>query len=256
MIVRIFLAALAAGLIAGLLMTPAQYARLVPLIEQAETYESGGAAYDHGAAPDVDAAVSAGSDSAPASDHHADGHSHDGAGFLHLGRFGNTVLANLVAGGGFALLLAGAALIAGLNFPAGREGVVRGLMLGAAGWFSVQLAPGWGLPPELPGFPYVDLAQRQIWWVSTVALSAVGLYFLVMQPKFAAKILGVALIAAPHLYGAPVPNDISSDVPALLASEYATAALATTLFFWLLLGGLLGFFLSRVDAETVPAEAV
>jgi predicted cobalt transporter CbtA len=59
------------------------------------------------------------------------------------------------------------------------------------------------------------------------------------------------LIAAPHMWGVPVPEDIYSEVPAYIASAYAAASLATTLFFWLLLGGLLGVFLSRVprDAE-------
>ena len=40
MIVRLLLAALAAGLIAGLAMTPAQYTKIVPLILEAETYET------------------------------------------------------------------------------------------------------------------------------------------------------------------------------------------------------------------------
>jgi predicted cobalt transporter CbtA len=61
--------------------------------------------------------------------------------------------------------------------------------------------------------------------------------------------LGLAIIVAPHLWGSPVPEDLSSNVPAYIASAYAAASLATTLFFWLLLGGLLGHFLSRVDEE-------
>ena len=48
MIVRILLAALAAGLLAGLLITPVQYARVIPLILHAETFEGDGApAHDH-----------------------------------------------------------------------------------------------------------------------------------------------------------------------------------------------------------------
>ena len=76
-----------------------------------------------------------------------------------------------------------------------------------------------------------------------------------LRPEWLVKAVGVVLIVAPHAYGAPQPADISSDVPAFLASEFTTAALATTLFFWLLLGGLLGFFLSRVEAGDAAARA-
>jgi cobalt transporter subunit CbtA len=255
MIVRLLLAALAAGLIAGLAMTPAQYTKIVPLILQAETYEN---------APAADGAAEAASGhqhSAPAQagteqaghDHSAHDHG-DEASVLGFGRLGNTILANIAAGGGFALLLAGTAFVLGFHFPRGRDGVVRGLMLGAAAWFAVQLAPGWSLPPELPGFPYVDLMERQVWWLATVVLSAVGIYLIAIRPEWVSRALGAVLIAAPHVYGAPQPADMSSDVPAFLAAEFTTAALATTLFFWLLLGGLLGFFLSRVETDEVGAR--
>ncbi|WP_394688532.1 CbtA family protein [Hoeflea sp.] len=236
MIVRLLLAALAAGLIAGLVMTPAQYVKTIPLIMQAEAYENGEAGHSHGAAE------------AEAS------HSHDhgeGEEQLWFGRFGNTILANLVAGGGFALMLAAVALLTGIEFPAGREGLMRGLLLGAGAWFCVQLAPSFSLPPAVPGFPYADLGDRQTWWMITVALTGLGLWLMVLRPEMIAKAVGVVLIAAPHIWGVPVPEDIYSEVPAYIASAYAAASLATTLFFWLLLGGLLGFFLSRVprDAE-------
>lgn len=250
MIVRFLLAALAAGVIAGLAMTPAQYVKVVPLILQAEALEDGAslnsdrghdAGHDAGhdekrtASQEVDqlgemaAAGEAGQDEAADFD-----------------RLGKTVLANLVAGGGFSLMLASFVLLAGVDFPNGRVGFIRGLMLGAAGWFAVQLAPGLGLPPELPGFPYVDLQARQYWWVATVAFSAAGLYLLALRPEWLMRAAGVVLLVAPHAYGAPRPEDISSDVPAFLASEYAVAVLTTTLFFWLVLGGLLGVLLSRV----------
>ncbi len=236
MIVRLLLAALAAGLIAGLAMTPAQYVKTIPLIMQAEAYENGEAGHSHGAAE------------AEAS------HSHDhgeGEEQLWFGRFGNTILANLVAGGGFALMLAAVALLTGIEFPAGREALMRGLFLGAGAWFAVQLAPSFSLPPAVPGFPYADLGDRQTWWMITVALTGLGLWLIALRPEMIAKAVGVVLIAAPHMWGVPVPEDIYSEVPAYIASAYAAASLATTLFFWLLLGGLLGVFLSRVprDAE-------
>jgi cobalt transporter subunit CbtA len=242
MIVRLLLAALAAGLIAGMAMTPAQYAKIVPLIVHAETYENGDAGHDHGVSETASAVEPAGHDHA-AHDHG------DEESVLGFGRLGNTILANLVAGCGFALMLAAVALLSGFEFPKGREGVVRGVLLGAAGWFSVQLAPSFSLPPELPGFPYADLFARQSWWMITVALSAAGVWLIAVRREWLLNLAGVVLIVAPHIWGAPQPDDISSELPALLAAEYASAALATTLFFWLLLGGLLGSFLSRIPEE-------
>ncbi|PHR19973.1 MAG: cobalt transporter [Hoeflea sp.] len=231
MIVRLLLAALAAGLIAGMAMTPAQYVKTIPLIMQAEAYENGEAGHAHDAA-EAGAA-----------------HEHAEDSMLGFGRFWDTVLANLVAGAGFALMLAAVALIMGVELPAGREAIMRGLLLGAGAWFCVQLAPSLSLPPAVPGFPYADLGDRQSWWMITVAASAVGLWCLVMRPEWVLKVLGLVIIVAPHLWGSPVPEDLASEVPAYIASAYAAASLATTLFFWLLLGGLLGYFLSRVPEE-------
>jgi cobalt transporter subunit CbtA len=233
MIVRLLLAALAAGLIAGMAMTPAQYVKTIPLIMQAEAYENGEAGHTHGAA-----------DAATAHEHAEEDS------MLGFGRFWDTVLANLVAGAGFALMLAAVALIMGVEFPAGREAITRGLLFGAGAWFCVQLAPSMSLPPAVPGFPYADLGDRQSWWMITVAASAVGLWCVAMRPEWPIKLVGLAIIVAPHLWGSPVPEDLSSEVPAYIASAYAAASLATTLFFWLLLGGLLGYFLSRVPEET------
>lgn len=233
MIVRLLLAALAAGLIAGMAMTPAQYVKTVPLIMQAEAYEDGEGGHAHDAA-EAGAA-----------------HEHSEDSMLGFGRFWDTVLANLVAGAGFALMLAAVALIMGVELPAGREAILRGLLLGAGAWFCVQLAPSLGLPPAVPGFPYADLGDRQGWWIITVAASAVGLWCLVMRPEWFMKAVGLVIIIAPHVWGSPVPEDLSSDVPAYIASAYAAASLGTTLIFWLLLGGLLGYFLSRVPEEAV-----
>lgn len=244
MIVRLLLAALAAGLIAGMAMTPAQYVKTIPLIMQAEAYENGEVPHSHG---ETDAAVAA--PAAEASGHSHGAESHDDESMLGFGRFWDTVLANLVAGAGFGLMLAAAALLTGIGFPEGRDGVMRGLLLGAAAWFCVQLAPSMSLPPAVPGFPYADLGDRQGWWMITVAMSAAGVWCIAMRPEWLVKAVGVAIIVAPHLWGSPVPEDLSSEVPAYIASAYAAASLATTLFFWLLLGGLLGHFLSRVPEE-------
>lgn len=255
MTVRYLLAALAAGLLAGILMTPVQLRQVVPIILHAEEFETGGG-HDHAAATVPDriheegtahsAAHEAIAEVAPvATDSHALKHpaaveSEEAP--LLFGRFWNTVLTNLVTGAGFGMLVAGVSLLSGVSVR-----FSTGLAWGAAGWLSVQFLPGLGLPPELPGFPTADLTVRQIWWAATVAASTAGMILLFLRKENVLRVFGIALIVAPHLYGAPRPHDISSNVPALLAAEYVMASLSTTLFFWLALGLLLGLFMERSE---------
>jgi cobalt transporter subunit CbtA len=252
MIVRVLLAALAAGLLAGIAMTPLQVSKIVPIILHAEEFEGG--AHDHATAPG-------------AADHmHENGSRHTadhqmaaegekpGAHVqeaeasenapLFFGRFWNTVLANLATGAGFALLMAGVSMASGVNVT-----FATGLVWGAAGWMAVQFLPAIGLPPELPGFPYVDLAARQYWWAATVAMSIIGLALLFINKSTMGRAAGVALLVAPHLYGAPQPTNITSAVPAFLAGEFVVATLATTLFFWLTLGLAMGWFMDRAKLD-------
>lgn len=253
MIVKYLLAALVAGLFSGALMTAAQEARVIPLILHAEEYEGGEeapaetapgaetqpqATHEHSAL-DVGAAVlefaSYLSPVTPAYAHSGE-HEDEGGIMFGMSRFSGTLFANLVTGAGFALLLAGVSLVTGNPIT-----VANGALWGAAGWLAVHMLPAIGLPPELPGFPAAELADRQVWWIATVALSAGGLYLLILKDGIAAKVAGIALIAAPQVYGAPQPSDIASNVPAVLGAEFAVAALATTLFFWIVLGLSLGY---------------
>jgi cobalt transporter subunit CbtA len=233
MTIRVLLAAIAAGLLAGLLMTPVHLRQVVPLILEAEKFEtahsdSGVSAGAHGDGAQRAHEVAEVSEPVEAA---ADG---------GLSRNWNTLLANLVTGAGFGLLLAGVSLLSGVNLS-----FSTGLAWGAAGWLAIQFFPAIGLPPELPGFPFIDGQQRQYWWFATAAASIAGMLALVSRRGLAATIIGLALIVAPHLYGAPRPADISSEVPAFLAAEFVMASLSTTLFFWLVLGLSLGFLLDR-----------
>ena len=247
MSVRVLLAAIAAGLTAGFLMTPVQAVKVVPLIVQAETYESG--AHDHGAADMHDDGQSPTADhqAVPANQTAAQDHGDTvevGGKPLYM-RFFNTLLANLVTGAGYGLLMAGVSLAAGV-----RISFLTGLAWGFGGWLCVQLLPALGLPPALPGFPHADLTVRQVWWVATVILSMAGFWLLFLYKSQWFRALGVLLLFAPHYWGAPQPTDLASDVPAYLASQYATASLATTLFFWLVLGLALGWIWDRMKPET------
>ncbi len=239
MIIRFLFAAVVAGLISGVLMTGAQELKVTPLILHAEQYESG--AVEHSAVkalPGLSVLAEAISPVTPALAHGDE--EAEGGILFGLDRFGGTLMANLVTGAGFGLLLFAASVITGVSIT-----LRNGVLWGAAGWLAFQFLPAIGLPPELPGFPAADIHDRQAWWMATVVLSSVGLYLLVLRSELWAKVLGVAVLAAPHLYGAPQPTDISSDVPALLGAEFAVAALATTAFFWVVLGLLLGGAMDR-----------
>ncbi len=251
MIVKTLLAALVAGLIAGIFMTAAQELRVVPLILHAEEYEGKEPAAEQPAGTETQQHSSLGQSSVvgeilsalspvtPAYAHEGE-HEEEGGIMFGMSRFSGTLLANLVAGAGFGLLLAGASLV--FNYPITLR---NGALWGACGWLAVHLLPAVGLPPELPGFPAADLHDRQIWWIATIVLSVAGLYLVVLRGEIAAKIIGLVLIAAPHVYGAPQPSDISSPVPAVLGAEFAVAALATTLAFWIVLGVISGYLNDR-----------
>ncbi len=247
MTVRFLLAALAAGLLAGILMTPVQMARIVPIILHAEEFEGVEnhhemAGMSHETVEKVAPAAEKATAALPVEAHdHAAAEKGDEQPLL-LGRFWNTVFANLVSGAGFGLLLGGVALLSGMpiNF---RNGVIWGV----AGWMAFQFLPSLGLPPELPGFPEVDLQARQIWWVATVGMAIAGMLLLFSRKETLARITGIVLLVAPHIYGAPQPVDISASVPAYLAAEFVMAALSTTLFFWLVLGLAMGWFMERAE---------
>ncbi|WP_438753045.1 CbtA family protein [Pararhizobium sp. O133] len=254
MVIKTILAALVAGLIAGVFMTAAQELRVTPLILHAEEYEgkepaAGQPATEQPATEQqhshlkqqspVDYVLSALSPITPAYAHE-EGEHEEGGIMFGMSRFSGTLLANLVAGSGFGLLLAGVSLVIGYPIT-----LRNGALWGACGWLAVHLLPALGLPPELPGFPAADLQDRQIWWVATILFSGAGLYLIVLRGEFVAKAAGLLLLIAPHLYGAPQPVDISSAVPAVLGAEFAVAALATTLAFWIVLGVVSGFINDR-----------
>lgn len=242
MIIRYLLAAIVAGLISGVLMTGAQEIKVIPLILHAEQYEAGVVGHDHSAIKALPGLSQLAEQFNPVSGAYAHGGAEEASGLLFgLSRLGGTLMANLVTGAGFGLLLLAATLLTGTNIT-----LKTGVLWGAAGWLVFQFLPAIGLPPELPGSPAAALQDRQLWWMVTVFVSALGLYCLVLRDASWEKALGVLLVAAPHLYGAPVPDDIVSDVPAYLAAEFVVAALATTAFFWIVLGLLLGGTLDRL----------
>ncbi|MEW9805115.1 CbtA family protein [Mesorhizobium sp. ZMM04-5] len=221
-------AAAAAGLLAGLILAALQTYATVPLILQAETFESAGApAHDHGAA---EAALAE-------SGHHGGDAWAPEDGFE---RFAYTAGINIVSGIGFALLL-----VAVSEFAGGIANWRQGMIWGFAGFAVFTLAPGLGLPPELPAMPAADLFARQAWWIGTVAATAAGLALIAFSGRAPLAILGVALIVLPHVIGAPQPETHDSPVPDSLHHQFIVAATVTNLIFWVALGGIVGLVRQR-----------
>jgi cobalt transporter subunit CbtA len=221
----IVLLAAIAGVLAGLGMTVAQQLTTVPLILKAEIYEEQGAtsAHDHG-----DAAQS---------------QSHEEEGWSPANGFERTafsVLANVVTGVGFSLLLIAASELFG-GITDWRQGVFWGL----AGFAVFTLAPGLGLPPELPAVPAAELGPRQLWWVATALSTAMALGLLFFGRSVWAVLAAIALLVAPHLIGAPQPPSYETPIPEGLHHSFVVAVVLTTLLFWVLLGGLAGLFRRR-----------
>ncbi|MBB3951739.1 CbtA family protein [Aureimonas jatrophae] len=239
MIVRTLLVALVAGILAGAAVTPLQHLKTTPLILEAETFEGGG--HDH--APHAHSALAL---VTPAHAHAPAGSDGEASGTAE--RLAGSLLANLVLGAGFALLLSAASLAA--NRPITRR---NGALWGLAGFAVLTLAPALGLPPELPAMPAADLHARQIWWLATVLMTAGGAAILVFRRETAARLGAVALLVLPHLVGAPHPADIASPVPASLAAEFVMASLLVSAAFWALAGLFTGILAERFAGARRPA---
>jgi cobalt transporter subunit CbtA len=209
---RILLSAVIAGSAASLVWSAGVFLKLEPLIRAAEVFEH--------ADPHPGAVAG--------TEHHDDGGTTAGAQRVLL-----TLVSNLIAGIGFALVLTAA--IAWRGQVDGAAGVLWGL----AGFATFSLAPSLGLPPELPGMVAADLAARQLWWATAAAAMASGLALLVFARARPLKALGVAIAAAPHVYGAPA-QDGHGAVPAELAASFAAGSLVINAGFWIILGWLIG----------------
>ena len=215
MLRKILTTGLAAGVVAGIIVSVAQMVAVNPLIAQAERLEAAASQPGGQSGGEVAWQPAAG-----------------------LERTGYTVLTNVLTGTGFGLLLAGCFVVCGRSVN-GR----RGLLWGLGGFAAFALAPALGLPPEAPGAVAPELSLRQGWWLGAVAGTASGLALLVFAPARWLKALGVLLLVLPHAIGAP-PH--GGGVAPELAGNFVIASLATTALFWLVLGGLSGAVYRRL----------
>lgn len=234
MFYRVFLTGIVAGLLAGLLMTALQAAKLTPLIRTAEIYEA--------AATPVQ--TQGGHDHAALTEQPA----WEPAPGLQRSLF--TLLANLVIGAGFGLLLSGGFALR-QAFAGTAAGAREGMLWGLAGFASFALAPALGLPPELPGSVGADIVARQAWWLATALATVAGLALLSFPRRHVWRVLGVVALVLPHLVGAPhggAPHG-GGMVPAALAAQFAAASLVVAALFWVVLGGVGGWIYARLDGN-------
>ena len=156
-----------------------------------------------------------------------------------------TAASNIVTAIAFSLMLVAVFLMRGKSVD-----INSGILWGAAGFAVFALAPSLGLPPELPGMTAAALESRQVWWIGTVIVTAIGIGIFTESKTIPPKIAALALFAAPHLIEAPHPFLFESNVPAELSAQFAVASLVTSAFFWLVLGGTSGYLYKKLVQET------
>ena len=234
MIIRVFFVAILAGIVAGIFYTGAQAVKVAPIIIEAEAYEQGDETlenHSHSTAAEGQTA-----------------HEHNKKAWAPQDGFERifySLISNILVGVAYSLLLAAAILLS--KMPISPK---TGIAWGAAGFVVFVLAPGLGLPPEVPGTVAASLADRQVWWLATVVMTAGGLALFAFKTQWYMLALGLVMILAPHIYGAPEPVHHASLAPANLAVEFVVAAIVTSGLFWLVLGGVLGWCLPKALENT------
>jgi cobalt transporter subunit CbtA len=226
----IVFSAFGAALLVGVSVSIVQSVTTEPLILHAEKFEDAGPApaHDH-------AAPAMASESAAA--HEQEEAWAPAEGFE---RIFFTVMANLVTAFSVSLVLVGLMFLKGDPIDARR-----GLLWGLGGFAAASLLPALGLPPELPGTPAADIFVRQAWWIATIAASAAGIGLLVFGRRWAVWVVGVVLLIAPHLIGAPPPPSHEVTYPGALAGEFVIASLIVSAVLWLLSGLASGWLYQR-----------
>ncbi len=248
MINRVLTACLAAGLLAGLAGAILQEFTTTPLILEAEKYETAAASAPASRFVDTQYGEAklylahSGSHDAPA-DGAEPWSPEDG-----LERLSYTTITSIATAFGFALMLLAVMLVSNARITPRT-----GLAWGAAAFVATGLAPALGLSPELPGSAAAVLEYRQTWWLATVALTAGGLWLVLVLSRSWSIVLGIILIALPHIVGAPHPEAYTSVVPSELAGHFSAASLAVHAVIWAIVGSVIGFMWNRGERDQAVA---
>lgn len=219
--------ALFAGIATGLIAAALQFIFVIPLLLEGELYETG-------------ARIHFPVDGSPQSPSGAPGLG------TQWGRHLMTITFNMVTYTGYGLLLV--ALYAFAKTRGIMVSTRQGIIWGLAGFFAVQLAPALGLPPELPGTIAAEVLPRQIWWSATIITAASGLGLIAFGRGFL-PLLGIALLLAPHIIGAPHLDAYWGIAPPELSAHYVTRSLGAALAGWTFLGVFTAYFWNLLDTE-------
>ncbi len=212
MLRTVLFAAILAGTLTGVLYTGIQHLQLIPLIHAAESYETGA---------------------------YAQQHVHDNGEVTERQLF--TLLANVLSGISFSLLLASAIILSR------QTGWRKGLLWGLGGYLSFFVAPSLGLSPKLPGTHGAPIDHQQVWWIATVTATVIGLCLMVFSRHVLLKMLGLILVVLPHIIGAPQPEQVYSAAPEQMRHDFIVASALANAGFWIILGFLSGYLLHRTE---------
>ena len=241
---RMVVSAVFAGCAAGLIAVLLHFAFVQKYILLGEDYESGTLMhFQNGSDPHSMTEVAVTVQLTPKTTNEADaGHAdhHHAAAANDWRRNGLTALFMLIVYTSYGLILtAGFALAEGM----GRKiGPTEGMLWGIAGFAAFQLAPAMGLAPELPGTIAAEIGARQVWWWGTVIATGAGIALLAYGRKTWMFVLAGALLALPHVIGAPEPQGFFGAAPPEVAAAFATNVLGAALVVWACLGWLAGHF--------------
>lgn len=233
MATRLFTSALFAGLIAGLIAALLQFTLVQGLILEGEEYETGDKSHFGGVLVLNEALEAGGSDVVIAEEEPQP----------MFKRYALTFFFNLVVFTGWSLILvAGFAMVEAFGQTVSMK---DGLLWGIAGFTAVHMAPAIGLAPELPGTPAAELELRQMWWVTTVIATALALALFAYGRSAVFIAIGLVLLVAPHVIGAPRLAEYAGLAPPELSGEYVARSLAVSMAIWAVLGLAAGYFWNR-----------
>lgn len=220
---KLITSGLFAGLAAGAFAALMQLTFVIPLVMEGELYEFGerkhfaeGRIQSLAEVPDI---------------------------WSEAGRHFTTFASNMVAYTGFALVL-----VVLMSFAARRGHKITaktGVVWGLAAFVAVNLAPSFGLPPELPGTANAELVLRQAWWMGTILCTGVALALMAFGRGVWVGVLAIVLLAAPHLYGAPHLDTYYGVAPPELSGLFVARSLGVSAAVWALMGWVAGALWAR-----------
>jgi cobalt transporter subunit CbtA len=217
---RIIFNGMLVGIVSGLILSVIQTYELTNIIYEAESYEV-------------------------VENHDHSTHSHDEESWAPedgIERIAYTFLSNILAAMGLSIVMLSLMSllqqqrITTLSFS-------KGFAWGLAGFLAFFIAPGIGLPPEIPGVQAALVEHRQAWWLLTVVCASFGIGVLAFA-SFKYKILGVLtlllpyVIRAPHISGPEFSHPDPAAVEQLihLHERFIIISGVCNFIFWIVLG--------------------